>query len=91
MLNDIWHMTGVEWAVFALATAVCLLGSLLPKLGNLLGRLFLGEDPLLARWKQARAERRERVRAKVQLKLEQRRQKKAQGSAALQPRAPRPE
>ena len=84
-------MTGVEWAVFALATSVCLLGSLLPKLGNLLGRLFLGEDPLLARWKQARAERRLRVRAKVQHKLELRRQKKLQGGAALPVGTPRPD
>lgn len=75
-------MTGIEWAVVALATAVCVVGSLLPKAGNLLGRLFLGEDPLLARWKQARQERRERAKAALLEKREARKTKKAEARAA---------
>lgn len=71
-------MTGVEWAVVALATAVCLLGAVLPALGNLLGRLFLGEDPLLARWKQARQARKQ---AAVALRLAKREAKKARKNA----------
>lgn len=58
MLDAIREMTSTEWAVVAVAMAICLLGSLLPRIGNLLGRLFLGEDPLLARWRQQRVERR---------------------------------
>lgn len=58
-----------------IATAVCLLGAVLPMLGNLLGRLFLGEDPLLARWKQTRKERRT---ATVAARLAKREAKKAQ-------------
>ncbi len=84
-------MTGIEWAVVALATAVCVIGSLLPKLGNLLGRLFLGEDPLLARWKHARQERRERARAALQEKREARKAKKTQARTdALQRKSAAP-
>ncbi|MBM4346118.1 MAG: hypothetical protein FJ100_22320 [Deltaproteobacteria bacterium] len=43
------------------ATAVSLLGMLLPRIGNFIGRLVLGEDPLLQRWQLARAARRERL------------------------------
>lgn len=69
------NLTGIEWAVVLIATAVCLLGAVLPMLGNLLGRLFLGEDPLLARWKQTRKERRT---ATVAARLANREAKKAQ-------------
>ena len=57
MLALFQNLTGVEWAVVVITIAVCLLGAVLPTLGNLLGRLFLGEDPLLARWRDARATR----------------------------------
>ena len=70
-------MTGIEWAVVFLATAVCLLGAVLPMLGNLLGRLFLGEDPLLARWKQARQARRVNAVATRQVKREAKKAAKA--------------
>ncbi len=77
------HMTGIEWAVVFLATAVCLLGAVLPMLGNLLGRLFLGEDPLLARWKQARQARREATIAARQIKREAKKAQKAAKTARL--------
>ena len=77
-------MTGIEWAVVLVATAVCLLGAGLPMLGNLLGRLFLGEDPLLARWKQARQVRRATTIATRQAKREA---KKAQRGAKAALRA----
>ncbi len=70
-------MTGIEWAVVLLATAICLLGAVLPTLGNLLGRLFLGEDPLLARWKQARQVRRTATLAARQAKREAKKAQKA--------------
>jgi hypothetical protein len=57
VLEFLSQVTPVEWAVIGLATSTCLLGALLPTIGNLLGRLFLGEDPLLARWAHARVER----------------------------------
>ncbi len=57
MLQELGELTSIEWAVVAVSTAICLLGSLLPKIGNLLGKLFLGEDPLLARWQAQRAVR----------------------------------
>jgi hypothetical protein len=66
------QLTPVEWAVIGLATATCLLGALLPTIGNLLGRLFLGEDPLLARWAHARAERKARLIAARNAKREAR-------------------
>lgn len=71
------YLTGIEWTVVFLATAVCLLGAVLPTLGNLLGRLFLGEDPLLARWKQARAARKVATIAARQAKRETKKAQKA--------------
>jgi hypothetical protein len=71
------NMTAIEWAVVCIATAVCLLGAVLPMLGNLLGRLFLGEDPLLARWKQARQVRRADTIAARQAKRENKKAQKA--------------
>ncbi len=71
------NMTGIEWTVVFLTTAVCLLGAVLPMLGNLLGRLFLGEDPLLARWKQARQVRRTATIAARQAKREAKKAQKA--------------
>lgn len=72
-------MTETEWLVVAVAMAICLLGSLLPMIGNLLGRLLLGEDPLLARWRQQRLERKVQAQA---LRLERRDAKKARKAAA---------
>ncbi len=77
------NLTGIEWAVVLIATAVCLLGAVLPMLGNLLGRLFLGEDPLLARWKQARKDRRTATIAARQAKREAKKSAKAARAAAL--------
>ncbi len=72
MFHDLSQLTPIEWAVVTLATAVTLLGSLLPKIGNLLGRVFLGEDPILARWTHARLERRRKHDAKVAARQERR-------------------
>lgn len=63
--------------VVGIATAVSLLGMLLPKIGNFIGRLVLGEDPLLQRWQQARSARRERIAALRQIKRATRGTKKA--------------
>lgn len=72
-------MTATEWRVVIVATAICLLGSLLPTIGNLLGRLLLGEDPLLTRWRQQRLERKQLAQA---ARLERREAKKARKAAA---------
>jgi hypothetical protein len=77
-------MTAAEWGVVIVATAICLLGSLLPMIGNLLGRLLLGEDPLLARWRQQRLERKHHAQS---ARLERREAKKAR-KAAAQRKAP---
>lgn len=74
MLQALRDMTGPEWAMLVWTLAVCLLGMLLPWLGNQLGRLFLGEDPLLVRWRQARA-------AKKAARLAQRDARKARKAA----------
>ncbi len=51
----------LDWFVAGFATAVSLLGMLLPRIGNFIGRLVLGEDPLVQRWQQARAARKQRI------------------------------
>ena len=68
------NLTGIEWAVVLIATAVCLLGAVLP---------MLGEDPLLARWKQARKDRRTATIAARQAKREAKKSAKAARAAAL--------
>jgi hypothetical protein len=55
--QEILSLRPLDWFVVGLTTAVTLLGMLLPKIGNLIGRLLLGEDPLLVRWKTAREAR----------------------------------
>jgi hypothetical protein len=72
VLHDLSQLTPIEWVVITLATAVTLLGSLLPKIGNQIGRVFLGEDPMLARWTQARLERRRKHEVKVAARRERR-------------------
>lgn len=83
-MAELFLLTPIEWTVVALATAICLLGSLLPKIGNLLGRLFLGEDPLLARWKAARLVQRERAQAQRLLRREAKKQRKDKASGLAQ-------
>jgi hypothetical protein len=75
VLEVLHEMTGPEWALLGWTLAVCLLGMLLPWLGNQLGRLFLGEDPVLVRWRQARA-------AKKAARVAQREARKARKAAA---------
>lgn len=86
------NLTALEWTVVAVTTAVCLLGAVLPALGNLLGRLFLGEDPLLARWKQARQVRRTATLAARLAKREAKKAKKlAKGvSLTVESKSPQP-
>ncbi|MSP91918.1 MAG: hypothetical protein EXR79_09000 [Myxococcales bacterium] len=81
MIDFLAQVTAVEWGVVALATSTCLLGALLPAIGNLLGGLFLGEDPLLERWKHARALRRLEVRAVRQQRRDAKRAAKAAKAA----------
>ena len=66
LLNELSQMTADEWALFCVATVLCVGGLLLPKAGNMLGRAFLGEDPAVKSWRQkwqARRELRRSVRA----------------------------
>jgi hypothetical protein len=78
--DAIANLSALDWFVVALTVVVSLLGMLLPKLGNLLGRLFLGEDPLLERWTHARADRRAAALARKQA---QRTEKAARVAARL--------
>lgn len=85
--QDLQQLTPLDWAVVAIATSVSLLGALLPVLGNLLGRLVVGEDPLLARWKQLAATRRARIKQARQDRKDAKKAAKAsrnqRGSAPL--------
>lgn len=60
VVQELLQLSPIDWFVVGLATFTCLVGALLPRLGNLLGRLMLGEDPLLARWQAARKAKREK-------------------------------
>ena len=77
---DVWtqlsRMTADEWALFCVATVLCVGGLLLPKAGNLLGRAFLGEDPAVKTWRQKWAQRRAlRRQMRADRRAEKRRQK----------------
>lgn len=82
--DAIANLSALDWFVVALTVVVSLLGMLLPKLGNLLGRLFLGEDPLLERWKHARADRKA---AAIARKQALRNEKAAKAAARLAAKA----
>lgn len=83
-------LSPIDWFVVALTVGVSLLGMLLPKIGNLLGKLFLGEDPLLERWKHARADRKSQAIARRQAQRAEKAARKAardRGAAPSQPPA----
>lgn len=84
MLNELQQMTADEWLLFAVATVLCVGGLLLPKVGNMLGRAFLGEDPAVRSWRgrwQARRQMRRQMRA--ERKAEKRRRKAARKARRL--------
>lgn len=61
-------LSAIDWFVVCLATTVSLIGMLLPRIGNFIGRAVLGEDPLLRKWQQARLARKARLLADRQAK-----------------------
>lgn len=71
VLRELLQLSAIDWFVVGLATFTCLVGALLPRFGNFIGRLMLGEDPLLAKWQLARVQRRERgLQLKAQRKAD---------------------
>jgi hypothetical protein len=62
-LLDLAAMTGPEAFVVGLTMALCVIGLMLPKFGNAIGRSVLGEDPVVRRWRDAWASRRDARRA----------------------------
>ncbi|GEM_PF-2939828 len=76
MMSELLQMTTDEWLLFAVATLLCVGGLLLPMAGNLLGRMFLGEDPAVRNWRQKLAERRAlRRQMRAQRRAEKKRKK----------------
>jgi hypothetical protein len=84
VLDDLAQLTPDEWLVVAVATILCVGGLLLPMAGNLLGQLFLGEDPAVRNWRQKWLARREQKRAlRSTRKAEKRRRKAARKAKRL--------
>ena len=81
VVHELLQLSAIDWFVVGLATFTCLVGALLPRIGNLLGRLMLGEDPLLVRWQAARKAKREKG---LQLKLARKASKMARRSDPTQ-------
>lgn len=71
------HLSRLDLFVAGLATFVSLAGLMLPRFGNFIGRLVLGEDPLLQRWQAARTARRAQLAAAKAAKKSARQGKKA--------------
>ena len=78
-------LSPIDWFVVGLATTVSLIGMLLPRIGNFIGRAVLGEDPLLQKWQQARLARKARVLADRQAKRAAKSARKATVKAPPQP------
>lgn len=87
VVQELLQLSPIDWFVVGLATFTCLVGALLPRIGNLLGRLMLGEDPLLARWQAARKIKRDRG---LQLKLARKASKASRQVGPGQPPAEAP-
>lgn len=81
VVQELLQLSAIDWFVVGLATFTCLVGALLPRIGNLLGRLMLGEDPLLTRWQAARKAKRERG---LQMKLARKASKLARRNTPTQ-------
>ena len=81
MLTELLEMTTDEWLLFAVATVLCVGGLLLPKAGNLLGRMFLGEDPAVRDWRGKWRKRRELRRAMRAERRALKRRRKAERKA----------
>jgi len=81
VIGPLGAMTALDWFVATGAAAACLFGLLLPRIGNFIGRAVLGEDPLLQRWREARAARRA-------LAIEQRLARRADKAARRSGRGP---
>ena len=75
-MGELLHMTGDEWLLVVVATALCIGGLLLRSAGNLLGELFMGEDPAVRRWRVRWAERRAEKRGLRAARKNERRQRK---------------
>lgn len=82
VVQELLQLSAIDWFVVGLATFTCLVGALLPRFGNFIGRLMLGEDPLLAKWQLARRQRRERG---LELKAQRKAGKQARRAAPPQP------
>lgn len=85
-MAELLELTTPEWLMVAVATAICVGGLLLPKVGNLLGLAFLGEDPAVTRWRAAWAERRKHQRALRQARRNEKRARKLQRQEAARVR-----
>ncbi len=89
-MGELLELTRDEWLLAALATVLCVGGLLLPKAGNLLGQLFMGEDPAVLRWRRKRAEMRDRRREqRLARKALKRARKRARKDAARARKAAR--
>jgi hypothetical protein len=56
-LVEFTQMTAAEWALFSVASLLCVSGLLLPRLGNRIGRAVVGESPEVEAWRRAQERR----------------------------------
>ncbi len=87
-MADLLNMNAGEWFLVGLTTTMCVIGLLLPNMGNLIGRAFLGEDPVVARWRRMRLERRAIERERRMARKAAKREAKAARRAAAGRRGP---
>ena len=83
-MGELFDMTRAEVVLAALVTLLCVGGLLLPSAGNMIGQLFMGEDPAVLRWRKKLAEVRARRREqRLARKAAQRERKRKRREAAL--------
>ena len=81
-MSDLLNMTGVELFLVALTCVLCVIGLLLPKFGNQIGKAVLGEDPEVVTWRQAWATRRKLRRTQRAERRAARKERRQQKRAA---------
>ncbi len=81
-MAELLDMTGPEWFLVGLTAVLCVIGLLLPRFGNQIGKAVMGEDPAVVSWRSAWAQRRAQRRSERSAKNAARRARKAAKKAA---------
>ena len=81
-MSELLDLTKPELFIVALAMVLCVVGLLLPRFGNQIGKAVMGEDPEVTGWRKVWAARRAQRRRERDDRKASARQRKAVRKAA---------